>query len=283
MPLAEPTGRAVRIGSIVSLSQPDWVCAVALLPDLVDLQSEGQVVVAVTDRRVPSEHEVVFLGAADRSVLRRNAIPDFVAQSAEFAEEVAGLREVEPPTHTGPFKVLWHMKRVMRRVAQTVQRWLRHRAPATPRAPLVLALQQLRRLWRSGEWQLAARKSVLHPPFAAAVRSPEIGQWGPLTQAIQEAGQDESEHFAHERERDEATRPSRPREYQRARSRLWVPAGKRLALDAMRNQAGGVLDPAGSLAELARHWAPQFARRDVLPHLAVALDSASKSDLQEAM
>lgn len=53
-------------------------------------------------------------------------------------------------------------------------------------ARFALSLQLWRR-GRHGELRLAARKSELHPPVVAAMGAAEVGDWDPLTQAIQAA------------------------------------------------------------------------------------------------
>lgn len=70
---------------------------VAHLPDPVDLYLEAHFVDSVTDRRVPSTMWQWFSAQpiGRRALRRRNAIPDYVAQSAEFAGELAGLSEVD--------------------------------------------------------------------------------------------------------------------------------------------------------------------------------------------
>lgn len=68
-------------------------------------------------------------------------------------------------------------------------------------------------------------------------------------------------------ERAEEAQPQSPRDFERDRSRLPFPRGKRLALHVIRNQIGDAMGPAGPVAELTNHWAPEFARRDAAPHV----------------
>lgn len=102
VPLAEPTRRAVLGGCIVSLSQLDrarvslrlcliWLtCISRLMLSRVSQIGESR-------RTIPRSSYGRRMGQRFR---RGGAVLDYVAQSAEFAEEVAGLYAVDPPPLT---------------------------------------------------------------------------------------------------------------------------------------------------------------------------------------